>query len=265
MMKTSPTPLSGLPAELERFEKITLEELKNSDAQLLNRQERKFLMTRAQFSELLTGLSGSYRVLEIDNSRMSRYSTEYYDTDSFLTYLQHHNGKANRFKLRVRHYLSSGDSYLEIKEKRNTGNTMKRRIPVEGDTKLSEPAPEAFLSSAFPYDYRAFHPVLTTDYTRVTLVARDHPERITFDLDLSFQTDECEYSYPDVVVGEIKHNCPLRQSPAGALLHTLGIRSTSFSKYCTGISLTRTQVKHNRFKKNLLLLDKLSRGGTCIC
>jgi len=264
-MKTSHSVLCTLPAELERFEGITLEDLKKSDAQLLNRKERKFLMTRDQFSELLTCLSGSYRVLEIDHSRTSRYSTEYYDTDSFLTYLQHHNGKANRYKLRVRHYLSSGDSYLEIKEKQNTGTTTKRRIPVESDAALSEPAPEAFLTSTFPYDYREFHPVLTTEYTRVTLVARNHPERITFDVNLTFHTDVCEYSYPDVVVGEIKHNCPLRESPAGAVLHMMGIRNTSFSKYCTGISLNYAEVKHNRFKKNLLLLDKLSGGGNSVC
>ena len=264
-MKTSHTALCTLPAELERFEGITLEELKNSDAQLLNRQERKFLMTRDQFSELLTSLTGSYRVVEVNNAGMSVYSTEYYDTDSFLTYLQHHNGKANRYKLRIRHYLSSGDAYLEIKEKRNTGRTTKKRIRVANDAALSEPRPEAFLSSAFPYDYRAFHPVLTTDYTRVTLVARDHPERITFDVNISFCTDECEYAYPDVVIGEIKHNCPLRESPAGAVLHTMGIRNTSFSKYCTGISLNYAEVKHNRFKKNLLLLEKLSRGGNSVC
>lgn len=264
-MKTSHPALCSLPSELERYEGITLEELKDSDAQLLNRKERKFLMTRDQFSELLTCLSGSYRVLEIDNARTSRYSTEYYDTDSFLTYLQHHNGKANRYKMRVRHYLSSGDAYLEIKEKKNTGNTTKRRIPVENDATLSEPAAEAFLTSSFPYDYHEFHPVLTTEYTRVTLVARDHPERITFDVGLTFHTDECEYSYPDVVVGEIKHNCPLRESPAGAVLHTMGIRSTSFSKYCTGISLNYAEVKHNRFKKKLLLLDKLSQGGNSVC
>ncbi|WAI01762.1 polyphosphate polymerase domain-containing protein [Methanogenium organophilum] len=264
-MKISHHGIRSLATELAPFEGITLEELKNSDAQLLNRKERKFLMTRDQFSDLLTRLTGSYRVVEIENDRMSGYSTEYYDTDSFLTYLQHHNGKANRFKLRVRHYLSSGDSYLEIKEKRNTGRTTKQRIQVANDATLSEPKPRAFLTSAFPYDYRAFHPVLTTDYTRVTLVSRKHPERITFDVNLSFHTDVCEYSYPDVVVGEIKHNCPLRQSPAGAVLHTMGIRNTSFSKYCTGISLNYAEVKHNRFKKNLLLLEKLSRGGNSVC
>lgn len=264
-MKISPSGIRSLATELVPFERITLDELKNSDAQLLNRQERKFLMTRDQFSELLTVLTGSYRVFEVNNARMSGYSTEYYDTDSFLTYLQHHNGKANRYKLRVRHYLSSGDSYLEIKEKKNTGRTTKKRIRVENDAALSEPKPEAFLAKVFPYDYRTFHPVLTTDYTRVTLVARDHPERITFDLNLSFHTDDCEYSYPEIVVGEIKHNCPLRQSPAGMALHSMGIHDTSFSKYCTGISLTYAEVKHNHFKKNLLLLDKLSRGGNSIC
>ena len=268
MMKVQKTPITLPESELSRFDVISLEDLKESDASLLNRKERKFLMTRDQFTDLLSGLGDSYRVLDVENAIMSGYSTEYYDTDSFLTYLQHHNGKASRHKLRVRHYASSDETYLEIKEKQNTGRTVKTRVQMDGydgPSVLEEPDVEAFLASDFPYDYRAFHPVLTTDYTRVTLVSRDHPERMTFDLGLTFHTDTKSYAFPEVVVGEIKHNCPLRESPAGAHLREMGIRDTSFSKYCMGVSLIYCGMKHNRFKPNLLLLDKLSAAGSAVC
>jgi hypothetical protein len=263
-----PSPFQAPEPELDRFDVISLEDLKNSDASLLSRKERKFLMTRDQFTDLLSGLDDSYRVLEVENAVLSGYSTEYYDTDSFLTYLQHHNGKATRHKLRVRHYQSSDETYLEVKEKRNTGQTVKTRIRMDeydGPRMTEEPDVEAFLASDFPYDFRDFHPVLTTDYTRVTLVSRDHPERMTFDLGLRFQTDSRSYAFPEVVVGEIKHNCPLRESPAGAALREMGIRDTSFSKYCMGVSLIYCGMKHNRFKPNMLLLEKLSAQGAAVC
>ena len=254
-----------LDSFLDRYEPISLDELKESDAGLLSRKERKFLMNKEQFHEVLSSLPGSYRVLEVDGSRTSGYRNTYYDTDSFLTYLQHHNGKANRYKLRVRHYLSSGETYLEIKQKRNTGSTIKKRIPLEEHVELCEPEPEAFLCANFPYDYREFHPVLLTRYTRVTLVANDHPERITFDTQLSFHANGEAVSYPELVIGEIKHNCPLRMSAAGAALHRAKVRSSGFSKYCIGIALTRHCLKHNRFKPKLMLLDRLCPGGICIC
>jgi len=268
MMQQSESRVLSPEPELDRFDVISLDDLKNSDASLLNRKERKFLMRRDQFTDLLSGLGDSYRVLEVENAVMSRYSTEYYDTDSFLTYLQHHNGKASRHKLRVRHYASSDETYLEVKEKQNTGRTVKTRVQMDGyddPSVLAEPDMEAFLASDFPYDYRAFHPVLTTDYTRVTLVSRNHPERMTFDLGLTFHTDTKSYAFPEVVVGEIKHNCPLRESPAGVVLREMGIHDTSFSKYCMGVSLLYCGMKHNRFKPNLLLLDKLSAAGGAVC
>lgn len=268
MMKVTETHIPIPESALGRFDVISLEDLKKSEASLLNRKERKFLMTRDQFTDLLSRLDDSYQLLEVENAVMSGYSTEYYDDDSFLTYLQHHNGKANRHKLRVRHYRSSDETYLEVKEKLNTGRTVKTRVQMDeytGPSVLTDPDVETFLASDFPYDYRTFHPVLTTDYTRITLVSRDHPERMTFDLGLTFHTNTRSYAFPEVVVGEIKHNCPLRESPAGAVLHEMGIRDTSFSKYCMGVSLIYCRMKHNRFKPNLLLLEKLSAPGAAVC
>ncbi|MDD1720344.1 MAG: hypothetical protein LUQ25_09815, partial [Methanoregulaceae archaeon] len=88
-----------LSAALGAFEGISLEELKNSDATLLSRKEKKFLMSYEQAVHLIAGLAGSYLALEIEDARIGRYETLYYDTDTFMTYLWHHNGKANRYKL----------------------------------------------------------------------------------------------------------------------------------------------------------------------
>ncbi len=269
-MTTSPahtrfTPVCSIASVVGAFDTVSLDEIKNSDARLLNRKEMKFLVTLDQCIELLSGLTGAYRVMEVNNCRMSGYETEYYDTETFMTYLQHHNGKAHRYKLRIRHYASSDETYLEIKEKRNTGLTVKKRLETESYASLSEPRQEAFLTSAFPYDYRAFHPVLATEYDRVTLVARDFPERVTFDLNLSFRSGERTCSLPAVVIGEIKHDESLRRSPARDALKSMGIRKTGFSKYCIGAALTHTDLKQNRFKKKLLLLEKLSQGGCNVC
>jgi len=250
---------------LEAFDPITLDELKGSEAQLLDRTESKFLMSLGQFARLLPDLSASYRVLTIEGSKAGRYETEYYDTDSFLTYLQHHNGKATRYKLRFRHYLSSDMTFLEIKEKRNTGRTVKKRLETDGLPEFSEPGPSGFLAKAFPYDFRAFHPVLLTEYDRITLVSIEHAERLTFDLNLTFSNDRERRSYPNVVIGEIKHDRALRQSPAMNALSRVHVRKTGFSKYCIGVSLLYAELKHNRFKKNLLYLEKLSADGGSVC
>ncbi|MDO9538513.1 MAG: polyphosphate polymerase domain-containing protein [Methanocalculus sp.] len=251
---------------LSGFDPITLDELNGSEAQLLDRTETKFLMTTDQCRMLISYLRGSYRLLTIDDSWMGRYETEYYDTQAFLMYLQHHNGKANRFKLRFRRYLSSGMTFFEVKEKTNTGRTIKKRLETDGQVQFSEPDLQEFLHASFPYEACEFHPVLMTVYDRITLVSRDYRERITFDLNLTFRNDEETRSYPDVVIGEIKHDRASRQSPAIESLQTAGLREASFSKYCIGVSLLYGGVKHNRFKRKLLFLEKLSSvGGATVC
>jgi hypothetical protein len=250
---------------LAAFETITLDELGKSDAHLMSRREKKFLMTFEQFISLVSDLTRSYRALEINNSQIGRYDTLYYDTDSFTTYLQHHNGKANRFKLRLRHYCSTDETYLEVKERQNTGRTVKKRFKTDGIPELSETGPKTFLSSSFPYDSSEFHPVLTTQYSRVTLVSKDLRERITFDLCPSFCQNGTTYSYPGVVVGEIKYDRSNFMSPGLAALRTLGIRKTRFSKYCIGVSLLYNGQKHNRFKQVQRYLEMLATGGNTAC
>lgn len=257
--------IGDLSPLLGAYEGITLGEIRDSDAQLQSRREKKFLMTFEQCVNLISGLNGSYRALDIEHSRIGRYDTMYYDTGSFMTYLQHHNGKANRFKLRFRYYCSTGKTFLEVKERLNTGRTVKTRLETEGTISLTDKGPAGFLESAFPYDFREFYPVLSTEYNRITLVSKDFGERVTFDLGLSFRNNTTLHSYPGVVVGEIKHDRPLFMSQALAGLKMMGIRKTRFSKYCIGVALLYPEQKHNAFKPVRIHLETLSHGGVTAC
>lgn len=257
---------AGQVGELSRnFKSITLKELEEAKAQLLTRVESKHLMTLDQCIGLFETLGDDYRVLEVNSSRISRYDTLYYDTNSFFTYIQHHNGKGNRYKLRVRRYGSTGEIYLEVKKKNNKGVTEKSRIRTSWPQEGFLPDQEEFLRSSFPYDYHKFLPMVRTVYDRLTLVSNAFPERITFDTNISFRTIDGERSFPQLVIAEIKYEKGVRNSPALLALHSMGIRKRGFSKYCIGVSLLYRWLKHNRFKSNLLFLSGLSSRGGISC
>ena len=258
-------PVAGLQALVNSIEGISLNELDVMKARLMTRMESKHLMTIRQCRELVQEISDSYRVLEVRDTKFSRYETMYYDNNSFINYIQHHNGKGNRYKLRYRHYESSGDSFLEVKKKTNKGTTEKTRIKTSWPASGFQPEEEEFLKSAFPYDFREFHPVISTRYYRFTLVSRDTPERITFDTCISFGSGQSSVSYPGLVIGEIKYEKGVRHSPACSVLRSMGIRKRGFSKYCTGVSLHYDSVKHNRFKENLLIISRITSGGYAVC
>jgi hypothetical protein len=265
VMRPDPDEIPALLPEISAFESISLSELAASHAQLLTRVESKHLMTLGQCRKLVRTLAGSYRVLEIQDIRIGKYETMYYDTPSFLTYLQHHNRQGNRYKLRLRHYDTSGETYLEVKKKDNKGSTAKSRIRTSWSSSGFLPEQVEFLRSAFPFDCQSFHPVLWTMYKRVTLVSEVSPERITLDTGILFGDGQRGVSYPDLVIGEMKYEKGVKNSPALRAFHELGIRERTFSKYCIGVALLYNWLKHNRFKENLLFVNKLSGGGGIPC
>lgn len=248
----------------KNYEIITLDELKKSEANLMSRRESKYLMNFEECLDVISALSGDYRILDVDGCTLSGYETVYYDDNSFITYHQHHSGKLNRYKLRTRRYLSSGESYVEIKEKKNTGVTIKRRIGAGESGILPEEEQDLFLKSNFPYDYHDFHPVLSTEYSRVTLVSKNYDERITFDFGLTFSNSDKKISLSGVVIAEVKSGKNASASKALSVMQCSGIRKRSFSKYCIGVSLIYENLKHNRFKPNLMYLSRLS-GGEALC
>lgn len=241
------------------FEGISLKGMEETKAQLMSRIESKHVMTLVQCRKLVSVLAGSYRVLEIEGNRVGRYVTMYYDTPDFRSYNEHHNGKKNRFKIRLRHYNSSDETFIEVKKKNNKGQTDKSRMKTTWTMDGFLPEQEDFLHSALPYDCHAFHPVVRTVYDRITLVSEDSPERITLDTGISFNDSRRTVSFPDLVIGEIKYEKGVKNTPALRAIHAMGIRKRSFSKYCIGASLLYDRLKRNHFKENLLFISRLDQ------
>ncbi len=254
---TSANPFKSLKIrslQADLFDRISLEET-NKKASLLDRIESKFLITEDKYDKLLGELSDSYSVLEAYGKAVSSYVTSYYDDDKFTLYYQHHNGHSDRYKLRMRHYLSSGEHYLEVKHKTNTGATLKSRINTD---RIKSGEITKFLTDKFPYDISRFRPVLKTVYTRMTLVSNEGSERITFDTDLRFiNSDGRTFDCGDLIIGEIKHERQVH-TEAEKKMKELSVRKASFSKYCVGTALLNSGIKSNRFKPKILYLTRAS-------
>ena len=79
---------------LIKFSPISLKEMDN--VSLLKRVDTKFLTTEKKLIEILTLISSEYNVLDIENKRLMKYSTLYFDSNDKILYKHHHNKKGNR-------------------------------------------------------------------------------------------------------------------------------------------------------------------------
>ena len=87
----------------------------------MKRTDTKFVVSKKMLPVLLETLKEKYRVLEIDNNRVMTYNSLYFDTKDQKFYREHHNGKINRLKVRMRKYVESELFFLEIKQKDHKG------------------------------------------------------------------------------------------------------------------------------------------------
>lgn len=249
---------SGLLALLGTFDSVTLAEV--ADAALLDRTELKYVMPQRLLTQVLSSLSADYRVLTVAGQRLSHYRTLYFDTADLALYRRHHAGAPERYKVRAREYVDSHAAFLEVKHKTKLRHTVKSRIPTTGLlTSLGRLSAE-FLEGICPYAADDLAARLWNRYTRITLVSKRRPERVTLDLDLSFSWDGTSVRLPGIVVAEVKYPGSIYASDFGRRMRDLHVRGASFSKYCIGISLLYPQEKHNRFKAKHQLIARLMAG-----
>ena len=121
---------------LADFAPVSLEQL--DSVKLLNRVDTKFLLNANSLPALLESLKQNYFILEINAQRSSSYDTVYYDTNDFYYYRIHQTGRLPRTKIRMRTYLETGKSFLEIKIKNNHKKTFKDRISIDLGTSILE-------------------------------------------------------------------------------------------------------------------------------
>jgi hypothetical protein len=246
--------LSPTEQIVQQFTPISLEEM--DGVELMNRTDTKFVVSLDQLLSILEEVKDTYRILEVNGTRFSHYETLYYDTDDFLFYTRHHNGKRNRWKIRKRSYLDSDLSFLELKFKTNRGRTQKQRtgipeigVELNGDE-------EKFIGSKAGIDFH-LSPQIKNNFTRLTLVEPNLPERITIDLEISFEWNKISKEFRQIVIVEVKQENRNRLSPFFQALKKRYVREESISKYCLGVAMLVPFVKKNNFKEKLIKVNKL--------
>jgi len=241
---------------VQQFEPIHLDEM--DEVKLMNRTDTKFVFRIDLFPEILREALSNYKALEIHDTRMLGYQTDYFDTPDFEMYTKHHNGKLNRYKIRRREYLIDGINFLEVKFKTNKGRTVKKRIMAEAGETVFKDKTKKFLSDTSPFNPDCLEKKLTNSFTRITLAHKTDKERITLDLNLGFDKPGTSYILPFMVIAEVKQEGYSMNSTFIRLLKKHHITPTGMSKYCIGTVLLNPELKRNRFKQKLLTLKKLS-------
>ena len=241
---------------LDKLPPISLPEMK--DIKLMNRIDKKYLATLDQLAELLKMAQGKYMVQQIEGMRYSRYHTIYFDTPDEEMYTMHHNGRLVRQKVRVRTYLDSGDTFLEVKNKNNHGRTKKKRITVNGVHTLHEDDGDALLAKHSKYLLNDLVPKDENRFERITLVNMGKTERLTIDCHVKFHHCETDIhdTFDRLVIIELKRDGNV-YSPVKSMLRELRIKPSGFSKYCIGSALTTPTLKRNRFKARFVRINKL--------
>ena len=245
---------------LSRFSTISLEEM--DAVKLMNRIDTKYLIDSLQLFRLLQMASDQYFVVKIDNERISPYSTIYFDTADNEMYMMHHNRKLNRFKVRMRSYLNSGNTFLEIKRKNNKGRTTKMRIPIDPNcfqTKCLGDLEQKFVFEKTPYYTVLSKAQIQNTFYRITLVDKDLSERVTLDIDLKFKNlcSDASKGVDGLVIVEMKQDGACKSHFAN-YLKEMKVTSGSMSKYCLGMTLVNPDLKSNRFRIKLRKINKIT-------
>ena len=241
---------------LDKLPPISLPEMK--DIKLMNRIDKKYLATIGQLEQLLVMAQGKYMVQQIEGMRYSRYHTIYLDTPDEEMYTEHHNGRLVRQKVRVRTYLDSGDTFLEVKNKNNHGRTKKKRITVQGLHTLHEDEGDVLLAKYSRYLLADLVPKVENRFERITLVNMAKTERLTIDCHVKFHHLETGIhdTFDRLVIIELKRDGNV-YSPVKSMLRELRIKPSGFSKYCIGSAMTNASLKQGNFKPRFVRIDKL--------
>ena len=238
---------------LSLFSPISLEEM--DSVKLLNRTDTKFIFNYNLFEAILSEIKNDYQILTINKKKTAAYKTLYFDTNHFKFYIDHHNRKGNRFKVRIRKYLDSDLCFLEIKNKRK-GRTIKSRIPIKDFEKNLTSNSLDFVKSTVP-QIEPLETKIWNSFERITLVNQKRKERLTIDFNLLFEYENKKFSVDHLVICELKQEKANRNSPIHNIFKLNNILPNRISKYCIGAGLVYDHLKKNRFKEKYLMINKL--------
>lgn len=233
---------------LSELSTFSLKELESAD--LLERKDFKYVINAKHLNDILKNISTYYKVLKIKDFLYTDYHTNYYDTNNLKFYLQHHNGEANRYKIRTRNYVQSNLAFFEVKYKNNKDWTSKTRFRIDSlDANIND-----YIKAV---TNETLYKSLEVKYSRITLLSNDGMEKVTIDVNLEFNSMHKQVSRQDLCIIEVKskthHPYMLRK-----YLKQLGYRGMGLSKYCYGITQNYSTIKINNFKQTISKILKLT-------
>lgn len=253
------TSMNEIKELLDPFEPITLQEMDR--VKLMNRMDTKFAFRFSDLNTLLPLLTLNYRVLTIEGTNTPHYESLYFDDERFSFFRDHHNGKGDRFKVRIRKYVESNLFFLEIKHKIK-GRTDKKRIVTDQFNEVLPESDLAFVQNELQAN-KNLVPTMWNSFQRITLVSKTENERLTLDFNILFEKDGVKKSFKQLVIAELKQEDLNRNSVFYQLMKEQRIRPYRLSKYCLGSVeiYGEDKLKFNRFKKKLLYLKKINHDA----
>lgn len=248
-MFTTAKPKSWL---IDPFEPVTLEQL-NSGSAMLERLDHKYVVEAPALRAAVPALTEQFDILEIDGRREFTYETCYFDDAQRHSYFDHHQGRRQRIKVRVRKYTDAQLCFVEVKLKDKRGATIKKRLGYDiakygtlddGALQHVQDSYNDLYDRDFPHDLAA---VIEMRYQRITLVAKQGGERMTIDCNMVFTGTERSHSTGDgVFIVETKSSNG--NGIADKILRALHQHPTTrCSKYCVGMAALQEVGRHNRF------------------
>lgn len=243
-----------MPMKTDVFEPILLEQM--DQVKLMNRTDTKYWFHVDKLQDLLNDVKDDYYLLHINQQGLLPYTSTYYDTDRDHMFTAHQNGKLNRFKIRRRTYLTSDKSFMEIKFKSNKGRTMKHRIETSAQPHITT-TEDTFIKESSPFNGNDLRPVLINKFNRLMLVSKAFDERCTIDVDLEFDNLDKSISLDNLTIVEIKAEGFSKTSPLMKALAKRHIKSSGFSKYCVGRTISDHHLKRNNFKRKIRQIENI--------
>ena len=240
---------------LSNYSSISLEKLNSIN--LSAREDTKFIFHEDILASILDDISPFYDILNINNEQIFKYNTIYYDTRDYHFYTQHQNGNKKRFKIRVRKYSSVSEIFFEIKIKNNRNKTIKERFIFDGIIHNLNEDIKKFTFDTIGHSIENLHVSLIVDYNRISLVDKNLKERITIDMGLKVKNGSGSKRLDKLIIAELKQN---RYNPRSNFIKAIRkykVYETRFSKYCIGLTKIDKTLKRNRFKPQLIKLDKI--------
>ncbi|MGC6495234.1 MAG: polyphosphate polymerase domain-containing protein [Flavobacteriales bacterium] len=246
--------MSTIKNILSHFDPITLPEM--DSVSLLSRVDTKFVFGTQTLKKIIKDLKNFYFVLDVNGTRVNAYKSLYFDTEDFKFYYDHHNGKTNRIKVRIREYVDSGICYLEIKQKSNKGVTNKERVLINEFKETLSQKNKDFLYKILDRQYD-FHKKHINKFNRITLVNKNIKERLTIDLNFNFEGNNKKGTIDNMIIAEVKQEKVNYSSAFMRLIKENGVRPFRISKYCMATASLYPNLKQNNFKPKFLHINQL--------